>query len=95
MAFDKRHYKEVKKHTLWMLNNPSVFVRTDCKAEWAITFLPVLVECVESEDYEGAQAMKDAIKEFIGLPADEEILLALPSWKDVFALLRKQYGRSY
>lgn len=55
MAFDKKHYKEIKKWVLLSLKeyhyDPTIF-------------LPVIAACLKDEDFEAAQATSDAIRQW-------------------------------
>jgi hypothetical protein len=88
MAFDRKHYKEIKKFMLWRLNHVSCFSNVTCPIEWVKTFLPLLADCVHREDYEAAKATKDTIREFLNQFMEEKIaedaMLKLPEIKSYF-----------
>lgn len=65
MSFDKKHYKSVRQHMTYVLNNRPWCVEVDDPVEWARVYIPMISFCNEQEDYEGAKATKDAIIEFI------------------------------
>ena len=81
--WDKKHYREIKKFTLYQLQHKDFRTTINCPFEWAETFLPLLNYCISVEDYEGAQAMKDAIMDFLNDFLIEKItkkdLLKLPT----------------
>lgn len=81
--WDKKHYTEVKKFTLYQLEHRDFRITIDSPFEWAETFLPLLNYYISVEDYEAAQAMKDAIMKFINQFLIEKIkktdLLKLPT----------------
>lgn len=88
MAFDKKYYKEIKKYTLYNLNHRPWCCTVKCPAEWAKTFLPLITHCVHAEDYEGAKAITDAIREFLNRfikesPLTENDKLILPNFKEI------------
>ena len=92
MAFDKKHYGEVKKFMEFELNKVDfrlVEKYKDKPFDWAHTFLPLISDCVQRENYEGAKAISDAIREFLNkfLPDGEKITadmtLKLPKFKTV------------
>jgi hypothetical protein len=76
MPFDRKRYRETKK---WMLE--SLSIKQWCMPEnWTLSdqikaYLPLIVDCAHREDYEGAQATKDAIVEFLNkfLPESERL----------------------
>lgn len=76
MAFDRKHYRTVKKFMGQQLNNRPWCCQDVGPVEWAKTFIPLITDCVKQEDYEGAQATSDAIREFLNqflkepIPAD-------------------------
>lgn len=52
--WDKEYYIEIKKFTLYLLNNRSFMIKINCPFKWAETFLPLLNHCISIEDYEAA-----------------------------------------
>lgn len=62
---ENEYYQAAYKHVKWLLENRPWCCDIDCPVEWAKTFVPLVRDCAESEDYEGAQATKDAIKDFL------------------------------
>ena len=92
MAFDKKHYKEVKTYMDYSLNHIDFRLVDKFKNkpfEWAHTFLPLIASCLHGEDYEGAKAGSDSIREFLNkfLPEGEKITdkhtLKLPKFKAI------------
>lgn len=83
MGFNKKHYREVKKLMLWRLNNVPWCCSIKNPIEWAETFMPLIINCIDQEDYEGAQGTKDAIIEFLNqfIPIPEDVLLKLEKFK--------------
>jgi hypothetical protein len=82
------YYKAIKEFMLWELNHRDfrLVEKYKCPVDWAKTFLHLITDCVEREDYEGAAATKDAIREFLnGFGADipEDAQLKLPEYKPV------------
>jgi len=65
MAKKSAYYKEIKKHMLWVLGHPSCFITHNDPVRWARAFTPMIADNVAREDYEAAQAIKDAIIEFL------------------------------
>lgn len=83
-TFDRKHYKEIKDFMLQILNNRPWCCDVKCPVEWAMTFFPLIPECVQREDYEGAQATKDAIIEFLngfGAEIPKDAMLNLPEYE--------------
>jgi hypothetical protein len=85
MAFDRKHYKEVKIYMDGILNNPPFQIALDgkpCPVNWAKGFFGLITDCVEREDYEGAKATRDSIIEFFnsfGAAIPEDARLTLPA----------------
>jgi hypothetical protein len=81
MSWDKKHYKQCKDMITYQLNNvPFLYAerlesegRNPCPVEWAKSFIPMVSHCIETEDYEGAQAISDAIREFINKFSEEPV----------------------
>lgn len=48
----------------WRLNNVPFFCTCICPIEWSEGFVSLEKDCVLREDYEGAKATMDSIKEF-------------------------------
>lgn len=84
-SFDKKYYNDIKKHCEWTLRH-----RPWCSTADAIDniklHLKLLSDLIHDEDYEGSQAIKDAIVEFINEFSDEQldksVLLNIPEWKE-------------
>lgn len=100
-SFNTEHYNNVKEFTENSLNRLDYRLAEKFKDkpfEWAMTFLPMIANCVESEDYEGAKAMSDAIREFLNrfLPANEQISesakLNLPEFKEEIINVHVSYA---
>lgn len=87
MAFDRKHYKEIKKFVSWTLNNPPWCYTGKCPFDWAKVHVKLVAQCVHSEDYEGAKATSDAIREFLNQflkePIKEDALLNLPEYEAI------------
>lgn len=87
-TFDNEYYEQVKQHTHYNLTHVSMFLdgKVKCPVEWAKTFYPLLVSCVESEDFEAAKGVRDAIIEFLnGFGADipNDAILNLPDYQKI------------
>ncbi|MCF0059918.1 hypothetical protein MUK70_11765 [Dyadobacter chenwenxiniae] len=87
MAFDKKHYRAIKKfmdQQILHVDFRLVDEYRDKPVEWAETFLFHISHCIEEEDYEGAKAVTDSIKEFLDKYTDvkvEDLLLKVPEYK--------------
>ena len=71
---------------LEMLNKPPWCSDVKCPVEWAETFLCLIPDCVHREDYEAAQATKDAIIQFLnkfGAEIPDDARLTLPEYKEI------------
>ena len=87
MAFDKKHYRQMKDFAAHSLRHVSCLVDNPCPVEHAKTQLELIAYCVDLEDYEGAKAIKDAVREFFNELTgreliDAEALLRLPEYND-------------
>lgn len=86
MAFDRKYYNEVKKFTAHLLRHKSWCDKSTFE-EHVKSFLPLISSCNEKEDFEGAKATADAIKEFLNeyLPDADKIpaaaTLKLPKYE--------------
>ena len=74
-----QHYKDIKAHMKWVLEHPPWCYTGKCPVQWAKAFIPTMADCASREDYEAAQATKDAIIEFLNsmgaeIPADAELV---------------------
>lgn len=74
-TWDKQHYKDIYEFMMSTLSSIPFQCVCKCPFEWAKIRLPLVSMCVSNEDYEGAQATKDAIKDFLNrfLPDDGQI----------------------
>lgn len=84
------HYKAIKKWVLHELNHRPILLadKIKCPVEWAKTFFPLIPDCVHREDYEAAQATKDAIIEFLngfGAEIPDDAQLRIPEYKPMDA----------
>lgn len=83
------YYREIKKFMLYNLNHRSIFCTINDPIDWVKTFLPLVSMCVTNEDYEGAAACKDAIREFVNqfLSKENKIkmkdMLKLPEYNEL------------
>lgn len=71
MAFDKHHYKTIKAFTLENLKRRPWCYDGDV-VDWIKTFIPLITDCIDREDYEGAKACSDAIREFLNEFLDDK-----------------------
>lgn len=73
--FDKKHYNEIKRFMDWQLNHRPFQSTCTCPFKWAKSKVKLVSYCVSVEDYEGAKACKDAIKDFLNkfLPVTDKI----------------------
>jgi len=83
----KEYYDQIKEFVHSLLNGVPFQIadKVTCPVEWAKTFFPMISDCVHREDYEGAQATKDAIIEFLnkfGLEIPEDAQLKIPEYKE-------------
>lgn len=62
---NKEEIKEVKKFFLRTLNHRPWCCTTDCPVEWAKVFFPQISKAIHDEEYELAQALKDAVRIFL------------------------------
>lgn len=86
MAFDKKHYRQMKDFAAHSLRHVSCLVEDPCPVEHAKTQLELIAFCVAQEDYEGAKAIKDAVREFFNelwpeLAITADALLRLPEYQ--------------
>jgi hypothetical protein len=98
MAFDRKHYNEMKRRAAYSLRHVSCLVPDPCPVEHAKTQLHLIAFCVAQEDYEGAKAIKDAVREFFNeywpdgnIQADE--LLNLPAYNPELIFCHISYAR--
>jgi hypothetical protein len=78
MAFNRKHYSEIRKFITDRLNSVPWCYKLGKESErspidWAITFLPLISDCVAREDYEAAKATRDAIIEFANKFTEDKI----------------------
>ncbi|WP_183560626.1 hypothetical protein [Mucilaginibacter sp. SP1R1] len=64
-TWDEKHYQEIYEFMMATLGSVPWCSDVKCPVEWAKTKLPLVSMCVANEDYEGAQATKDAIMDFL------------------------------
>ena len=93
MAWDKKYYKAAKDHTAynlrhvpiqltWQENKPDIIT-------WIKSFFPLISSCVSCEDFEGAKATTDAIRDFLneylpeGEKLPEDVQFKLPEFKAI------------
>lgn len=82
MSFDRKHYRTIKKFVQQQLNQRPWCCQEVSPVDWAKTFVPLITDCVIQEDYEGAKATSDAIREFLNqflkepIPADATLKLS-------------------
>lgn len=79
MSFDKRHYKTIKKFMLDRLTHRP-WCYEGSPVDWAVGLFPLIQQSIDDEDYEAAQATKDAIIEFFNsmgadVPNDAKLIL--------------------
>lgn len=75
MSFDKKFYKEVKKYMDDQLSRVDfrlVEKYKDKPFEYAQTFLPMISNSIEHEDFESSKAITDAIRDFLNKFLSEE-----------------------
>lgn len=67
MPWDKKYYNAIRKFVKYGLEHRPFQLgdRVTCPVEWAITFFPLITMSVQNEDWEAAQATKDAITSFL------------------------------
>jgi hypothetical protein len=86
-----KYYKEVKKFMDWNFSHVDYRLMEKFKTRpdlYAQTFFGLIPDCVQREDYEGAQATKDAIIEFLnkfGMEIPDDAQLRLPEYKPMDA----------
>jgi hypothetical protein len=91
MKWDKKHYAEVKEFVSHQVGHRPWCYDGDFST-WLTVWTSMIQHCIHDEDYEGAQATKDAITEFLNkhLPEVDHIhrdaIIRLP---DVPRMLRK------
>lgn len=87
MAWNKKHYKEIKEFTAhWLSHRPfhEVYKGTPIShVDFMLTQIPIFLK---AQDFEAAKAIKDAIIEFWNYiyhdNVPKEALLRLPEWKE-------------
>lgn len=62
MAFNKKHYRTIKKFMSERLSTRPWCYEGN-RVDWIAGFFDMVRDCAQREDYEGAQAAKDAIIE--------------------------------
>lgn len=82
MAFDRKHYREIKNYMMDRLMRPPCHYTGNNPIDWAVGFFDLISDCVAREDYEGAKATRDAIIEFLNsfgaeIPEDARLNLNL------------------
>lgn len=91
MAWNKKHYKEIKQFVEHQLNHVPFQIAEKPTEErpnpfdWAKTFLPLVSLSIHNEDYEAAKATSDAIREFLNKfmpndPIPDDATLKLPDF---------------
>ncbi|MBB6126955.1 hypothetical protein [Mucilaginibacter lappiensis] len=70
--WDKKHYQEIYDFMIATLSSVPWCSNVKCPFEWAKSKLPLITMSIEKEDYEAAQATKDAIKNFLNRFLDDE-----------------------
>ncbi len=65
MAFDRKHYNEIKTFMDAQLKNVPWCAKVESPIEWVQGFLPLVSDCLSINDYEGAKAISDAIRDFL------------------------------
>lgn len=84
-GFDTKHYNEVKKFFLHLISHHSVLY-TGTHEDWIKGMLPLISQSIHSEDYEAAQACRDALKEYLKsidptIEIPEDALIKIPDHK--------------
>lgn len=88
-SWDKKYYKEIYN---WMCENlkysPIWYLKGEkpCPIEHVKTYFPLISDCVHREDYEAAQATKDAIINFLnklGAEIPDSAELKIPDYKAI------------
>ena len=82
MAFDKSHYRNIKKFVDHQIRNIPVFASHVDAVDWVIGYAEMIPGCIEREDYEAAKAIKDSIAGLIveyGVHMPEEWLIKIES----------------
>jgi hypothetical protein len=85
MSFNKKYYKQIKffvddrlRHRPWCMNDTTIM-------DHILMIIGLIPGCLERQDFEAAQAVKDSIIEFIntfpGEKIDRSILLRIPPFK--------------
>jgi hypothetical protein len=98
-SWDKEHYKNVKsfmdEHILGVHYTLVEKYKKDPVA-WAMTFFPLINQAVKDEDYEAAQATKDAIIDFLnrfGAKIPDSIEFKLPKYHPIKVRALVCYGK--
>lgn len=65
MGFDRAHYRNIKKFVDHQIRNIPVFATSVDAVEWVTGYADMIGGCIEREDFEAAQAIKDSIAELI------------------------------
>ena len=85
-SWDKKYYKEIKTfmdNQLWHVDYRLAEKYKDNPAGWAQSHFNLITDCVHREDYEAAQATKDAIIEFLnklGAEIPNDAALNIPDY---------------
>lgn len=91
MSWDKEYYREIKKFMDYEVSHKHFLCTIDCPIEYVKTFLPLISMSIEKEDYEAAQATKDAIMQFLnkflkdGNKIKKSDTLKLPAYVEIEA----------
>ena len=65
MPFNKKYYKVIKKYNDRQILHIPWCSRTTTAEEHAQMYEKLMMDCVEAEDYEAAQAVKHSISDFL------------------------------
>jgi len=71
-SWDKKYYKACKKHMDWVVSSQPCVYEGDV-VSWVKAMNNLVKEFADDEDYEAAQAGKDAILEFVSKMIKEPI----------------------
>lgn len=87
MAFDQQYYNAIKEFALhWLSHRPWCPEYTGTPMTHIEFVVGYIADAVKEQDFEMAQALKDAVMEFVNEHWDEkltkEMTLKIPEWKE-------------
>lgn len=87
MAFNQQYYNEIKEFALHYLSHrPFHPSYTGTPMSHTLFIVGYIADAIREEDFEMAQALKDAVMEFVNEHSDEkltkDVLLIIPEWKE-------------